>query len=73
MCLFQRCKHGWKEERSILNIAQVVKDDHFAQLERIDLLGSIDVILGDGQITWQVGQLSVSMMEALLTRGEAYS
>jgi len=38
-------------------IAQVVKDDHFAQLERIDLLGSIDVILGDGQITWQVGQM----------------
>ena len=38
---------GWKrcqqEERSILNIAQVVIRDHFAQLERIDLLGSIEV------------------------------
>jgi len=32
----QICKHVCKEERHILNTAQVVKDDHIAQFKNID-------------------------------------
>jgi len=36
MCLLQICKHVCKEERQILNTAQVVKDDHIAQFKNLD-------------------------------------
>jgi hypothetical protein len=67
MCLLQICKHVCKEERQILNTAQVVKDDHFAQYENQDS-GKVQV----GEVIGCIpsGQVPRSCMPTCIPSGQ---